>query len=453
MRGAMQPRTWLALIALAFACPLRAAPAASAEMLAAECDGLLRLAVRKPYGWAFEAADPRPHLRPGEKLARDASVVDLDPSATPAGGLLLLYAGRELGNETYIDAGRRIARGLMASQQSNGRVPARAVFSSSAGGRDVASPLQDPAPTRAALALLLAVHEHDPSDEQVKRGASRCALWLAREQSPAGTWQTLVTLEGHASPMRLVCLHTRDYRDSTLALLYASDVLNETFLKKSAQRPVDQLLKMTIDPSVTAKGLWRGFYELDGTTTAKVADYDRAVDTLATRFALQAVLGEHLFNGSPVSLEALKAAAKSLRGLRYEDGLWQRMYVMRHNEVPARQKGPAPRPDRNPFADAPPVEGDLSAVADFGLPPVLDAIERLMASGREEYRKGLARRLTDRQHVALMLAGMSDQPFIAEPAGDRSVAEGASGADTLARRLRRAHGLLLAIKAEKAGKL
>jgi hypothetical protein len=125
---------------------------------------------------------------------------------------------------------------------------------------------------------------------------------------------------------------------------------------------------------------------------------------------------------------------------------------MKLNEVPALRKGPAPKPDRNPFAEPPPIEQDLQAVDDFGLPPVLAVIERLTASGREEHRRSLARRLTDRQHIALTLTGLTDQPFTLEPAVP-AVGEPPSGGDTLRRRLQRVHSLLIQLKSEKAGKL
>jgi hypothetical protein len=170
-------------------------------------------------------------------------------------------------------------------------------------------------------------------------------------------------------------------------------------------------MRMDGAASRTAKGLWRAAYEMDGSPSAKIAALENAVDILATRYALQAVLAHHIFTGSEPSSSALNDAAASLAPLRYEDGKWQRLYALKANEIKPIAKGPAPVGSSNPFERPAPLEQDLFASSTFDLVPVLEAVERVGAAGRREYLAGLAPALSGRQQVALTLAGLTDLPL------------------------------------------
>src|SRR5438874_2020374 len=77
------------------------------SLLAHECDALIASAAKRPYGWAWAAQSDRD----SQKTPRSVGV-SLEPGATPAAGLLLLYAGDLLHELRYTDAARNVARGI-----------------------------------------------------------------------------------------------------------------------------------------------------------------------------------------------------------------------------------------------------------------------------------------------------------------------------------------------------
>jgi hypothetical protein len=393
-------------------------PAATARELSAECDALLGLVVRKPYGWAIPASDV--NRDDAGKLPRGAAVVTMGRMGTPAAGLLLLDAGRQLKSEPLKDAARQLARGVLAAQHPTGRIPERSLFANTASPRDVRSAVPPREPAQAALALLLWCLEDKPDDEPIERGAMRCAQWLGREQPPSGGWPVLVQIEGDPNaetlppPVRLIRLDQRDYRNSTLALVMAQDGLKDPFIRAAMEKAVDHLMKMRIDNSRTALGLWRACYELDGTPSEKIPELQGCVDTLATRYCLQTLMGHYLATGDTESRNALNESATTLAALRYEDGLWKRQYPLRQSEIKPITKGPAPPPERSPFEKAPPLAIDLQANDTFTLPPVLESIERAQKTQRQDLLKQMDRHYSFRQRIALTLVGLSDQPFAAE---------------------------------------
>lgn len=421
--------------------------------IAADCDALLGLVIKKPYGWALPAADATER-----KLPRGAAVVDTDVMGSSTAGLMLLYAGQALGRADYREAAWQMGRGLMAAQQRNGRVPARATFSNSAANRDAGETLRSRQSTAAAMSLLLALSQERPGDDAIRRGAHRAALWIAQQQPPAGGFPTVVELVDEKAPVKMLRLDNTGYRDALLALLYADDVLDEPIFKRAIERAIQQLMKMRMDvaTSRTAKGLWRAAYEMDASPSDRIASLASAVDILATRYALQATLAHHLFTGSEQSLSALNDAATSLAALRYQDGQWQRLYPLKANEIKPIAPGPAPVATANPFERPVPLEKDLFASSTFDLLPVLEAAERVRMGGRQNYLANLDAIFTGRHQMALALAGLTDLPLTmplpqtpekaraALAGGDGSwEVSDALGLPNVQQRIERIHGLLL----------
>jgi len=158
----------------------------AAQQLAQECDALIASAVKRPYGWAWTsqatdaaaAADRKPQ-------------VDMRPGATPAAGAVLLWAGLLLEEPRYVEAAVNVARGVVASQASNGNVVTEPTFGPTAGKREPPAAVPDRAATRAGVALLLACVGADESkDELLKRSAIRAAAWLAKQQANDGGFPT-----------------------------------------------------------------------------------------------------------------------------------------------------------------------------------------------------------------------------------------------------------------------
>src|SRR5947207_1345436 len=77
-----------------------------ARELRAECEGLIRDAVKRPYGWGWAAS--------GEVEKGKTVVVDVRGSA--AAGLLLWRAGEVLKEPKFLEAARQVGRGLAAGQ-------------------------------------------------------------------------------------------------------------------------------------------------------------------------------------------------------------------------------------------------------------------------------------------------------------------------------------------------
>lgn len=374
----------------------RAAVPEIAAQIRAESEALIRLAVQKPYGWAWPSETPD-----NQPLPRGAKLVSFDPLSTPSAGLVLFWAGQELQKQQYMDAARQAARGVLASQQTSGRIPSRLLFGSSATGRDANAQFPDRAPTCAGLSLLLTLLEAQPDNEPIKRGSTRAALWLSRQQPPTGGWPVSIQSDDADSPpIRLIRLDTPDYRNSTLALAYAGQVLKEPLLRSAVDRATERLLKMRLEPSKSAKGLWQGVYDLDGSPSDKLPQHYHAIDALASRHAMQTLLGIQIVSGGEASLASLQMPAGSLQKLRGENGQWRRLYPLKGNEIPPNAREAVSEDDGDIFTSRKPGEENLQAVGTFGLPGVLSSVERLTRDGRGNH--GFRR-------LAEVLAGLSDE--------------------------------------------
>ena len=374
--------------------------------LRAECDALLRVAVVKPYGTAWPAPD-------GDQstLPRGANLVSLDPLSTPSVGLMLLWAGRSLGEEKYVHAAHHAARGIAVSLQHSGRVPSRVVFDTSVRPRDTGGgAFPDRAPTYAGLALMLSVVDDGAENTLVRSAAARASTFLTRQQTGSGAWAVVVSKEGDdekekdSATNRQIPLHTTDYRDGTLALLYAYEVLGDVPLRKAVESAIDQLIKLRITRSKSATGLWHGAYNLSNQPLPGDGE-TYAVDSLATRHALQTLFAVHVVLGGDSTITAIEETANQLVALRYPQGQWDRHYPMTKDEVRKKETGP----DQGSTFANPAEPAQLHG--DFGLPPLLNAIGKLQQSGRAKYLEQSAKALSHKQQLALTLCGLSDSPL------------------------------------------
>src|SRR5262245_50516476 len=98
------------------------APDRYARELAAACDRLIDLSVKKPYGWGwtesteqFDAGSSRGNRRAGVMVA-------MGRQQSPAVGLVLLLSGQFLNEQKYVEAAHEAARGAASSLTKNGQV-------------------------------------------------------------------------------------------------------------------------------------------------------------------------------------------------------------------------------------------------------------------------------------------------------------------------------------------
>lgn len=376
------PRPCIVIFAILLAC----AAARSAESRAnARCDELLASVIKKPYGWAWATASAEATLPDGRQrpIPKDAAIVSFAQGGTPSMGLLLHDAGLTLRREDCLNAARQVARGILAAQEPSGRIPSSAIFSTSVSRLDGVQAIPDRASTCAGLGLLLRIIQHQ-HDEQFRRGAARAALWLMRQQTSTGVWPVLCAPETKEedepavdrTPARLVRLDGRDYRDCTLALLYAGRTMDDKILQRAGERAAQQLVRLGVQQSRTARGLWHTAYELNGQPSLRLAAHARTIDTLASRYCVQTLLAASVMSNDAELLEAARIAGESLRKLRYDDGLWQRLYEFRDGEL-ERPAGDAPRPTEV-FADPNRKISPLLIPADFGLPRTLSALDEYL---------------------------------------------------------------------------
>jgi hypothetical protein len=251
--------------------------------------------------------------------------------------------------------------------------------------------------------------EGGPEDESIRRGAARAATWLMRQQAPNGAWPA-TTLPAGLKPSdaipRIVRLDQPETRDATLAVILANEVLNDAATRKAVEKSADRLMRMRIEGSKTAKGLWRGVYDLDGSPSDKLPGRENSVDVLASRYAIETLMHVYLALGDEAALNAAQTAAESLRGLRSNTGRWRRVYRLTGNEIADDDL----RSDSsgNVFGNNQPVEDDLSAVGDFGMGRVLQKMESLQRQGRKAFLSIKPGRLTEHEILALTACGIAE---------------------------------------------
>jgi hypothetical protein len=404
----MRVVAWQAAVVCLLVARVRAEPVGRyARQLADECDALIEVAVKRPYGWAWPAT-----LESARANARQVQV-SMESGATPAAGLVLLEASDVLKDARYAAAAVNAARAVAASQQATGKILAGPTFGNSAGGRDAASAVPDRAATRAGLALLIAARGVDSSKDAQLAGAARRAIaWLLKQQAHDGGWPTAYPPD--ADPLdaeRLIRLDGSHYRDSTLALFLAADALDDKPAGKAAARAVGKLLALKVNAPKRLAGTWTSVYQMNGQFDEKhLAEFPPGADILATRYATQTLLSAFVLTRDAEAHAAIDTVATSLAGLRDEraDGSWKRLYPFeaRGSNFPATTQsvfGPTTT------TTAPSI--DIEAAGTFGLDQLLDSIRQLQQLGGDEYETRLRSQIPPREQLALTVAGLWDQPM------------------------------------------
>jgi hypothetical protein len=355
-----------------------------------ECDALIRDAVKRPYGWGWD-----PLGKPDESRKPTTRPIPMEPLTTPAAGVVLHLSGKLLDEPRYTQAALEVARGIAGSQSATGKIPSVPVFGpTSAGGRDIPSVVPDRSSTCAALGLLLTVIDSSTiPDERLHRSATRAAFWLFKQLTPNGGWQVAFPADVPArDSARLFDLSTPDYRDSTYALLLAGEVLKDQTLARGSDKTINLLMLLRInDTRDPGHQLWSAASTLAGVPDGHAVRQPGGADLLASRFAIQTLLGGYLLRGDKPWGVAMDNATRSITALRRADGSWDR-FVSR------------------PGTDAEPVSGAWNA-GDFGLADTLGAVAALKAASRENYVLMVERGFTLRQHLAGCLTGLIDIPF------------------------------------------
>jgi hypothetical protein len=352
---ATRPRHKKFVVVVALVCGLvtgvraRADEAASRRELLKACDELRHEAVTSAYGWAWAAdstaaaagADPAasPTASPKKSRARGAPAPEIDTRATASAGLVLHLLGQSLHSEPERHAAREAARGLAAVQLQTGQMPAGARLLPRPGGyAESVGIVPDRAPTCAALALMLLVIEadKDKADNRVVAGATRAATWLARQPTSAGGWQSAYPPGAGLKARRLIRLDDRSYRDSTFAMLLASSVLERREYALTADRCVDELLRVRIHADgATGQWLWPPAAKLGGEVADDIPELPPGVDLVATRYAMETLLAARIVTNHDGLDKELASAVTSITALPKPGGRWLRRYDVFASSAPA----------------------------------------------------------------------------------------------------------------------
>jgi hypothetical protein len=429
-RDLSQPAAVLVLVVLAS--PLYAEPARYARQLARECDELLAMVVKRPYGWAWAEAEPEARPRGG------AQIVNFEPGGTAAAGFMLYWAGDLLDQPRYKEAAYQAARATAACLKPTGQVPARPVFlATAAGGRETPMLVADRAPSRAALGLLLCLYdESGGKDEALRRTAARILAWLHKQQGAAGPWpQAYPPTTAPADAVRLLRLDTPDYRDSVFAMLLTADIFpDDVQARQSVERSLEFLLRARVGSASKIGGpLWATAYGLNAFATDQIPDYQPGVDVLASRQAMAALFAAYVMRGDPPQRgddervpwsKALHDAAAAVEKLPKYEGNWLRLYDYDVETTPPPPVRVVPQLG-SASATTAPTTMPRQVVGTFGMDRMLENVAALEDVGREKVITALSVNLTIRQRLGAALCGLEDDPMSAVqlPVTDDEVAE------------------------------
>ena len=372
---------------------------AAASDLAADCDALLRHAIRGSFGWGWGA--PEADQQPQANVSREARTIPIDATESAVLGTELFWAGKKLGRPEYIQAAFEVGRGVASVQARNGQIRAMGIMGTPAGPTDQPADVPERFTTRAALGLMLTLIDADPSaGSRLKAPATRAAFWLAGQQTNSGAWPTPWPPDAPLGrAYRIIRLNDSGFRDSFCALLLAGEVLDDANLRRYADRAIDQILALRVtDFRSGARGLWISAYDLDGDPCRKFPDLNRGYDLLAARNAMQSLLISYLFSLQQRDNDGLLEAARLVNGLPHEAAGWHQHYD-RRSHLPLDSDDPATQP-----ADAP-----VDRVP--GISAILDAVTQIDAVGGKKYAEFLAERRSLKQRVAEQLCGVAEDSF------------------------------------------
>jgi hypothetical protein len=437
-----------------------ALPAAAADdvrrtQLRADCDALLRDAVKTPYGWGWTTNG----VRPASGRGGAARTVTIDLRPTAAAGLVLHLAGAQLNEARYTQAAVQAARAVAAVQANSGQVPATGIIRANAGGRDEPAAVPSRTATCAGIGLLLTLADDaGDSDDAEERDAANAALfrraalkaanWLGTQQTRPGGWPVAYPPDAlPADAIRVVRLDTPSCRDATIALWLSAHVLGDERLRTRAERAVGELVTLRIvDEGGAGHDLWSTAYNLDETLHTKTDALSPAIDAQASRMVMQALLAAYLLGEDEATLPVLREAAEALARLPKENGGWRRRYDWNLRLT----SDPPAAPVQDEKEDGPPsAVFDLDSPAPGELEPavgvdeIIRAVRRLDKLGAKGYAKQLGAQMPVTHRLALVLCGLDDEALTAE-APPRRV-EGAKP-DELDERLRRAAVLVWRVR-------
>lgn len=394
-----------------------------AQQLARQCDILLEEAIRRPYGWGWDTVPLESAA--GRNTPRH---VQIDPPGTPGAALILLWASQLLDEPRYQQAALEAARGLIASQAPTGKIPEHAMFAvAGPTSRDPASPVPDRAATRAAIALFISILQSNPNaPETLRRSSQRAAQWLVRQQADDGTWPYAHPLdpEGRRST-RIIRLDLPDYRDSTLTLLMTGDALGDVETVRMANKAAAKLISLRIGPATATPApttqagadgeveappppvaanitnLWTTAYRLDGGIDPSLSEFPLCADMLASRMAMQTLIGTYLVTGQQQAGLALDASSRAAMQLRSSEAQWRKVYLA----VPTTQ------PEEPSRIFAAPTSQPYRETGLFGLPATLESAQQLKQVGQIRYLNMLSGKIGLYQQIASTISGMNDNPF------------------------------------------
>jgi hypothetical protein len=209
---------------------------------------------------------------------------------------------------------------------------------------------------------------------------------------------------------RLVRLDLPGYRNSTFALLLASDVVSRREYALTSDRCIGQLKRLRIQADgATGANLWPSAATLGGDMVDNIPELPPGADLLATRYAMETLLAARLILNHDSLDKELAAAVTSIAALPKSAGHWRRHYDL----FP--QAAAAPAPSTQPGEPSAKTQPSPDVLPEEELAQTLRAIHLVQSAGPKSWaeQKPGALRLFDR--LAVVLCGLSDVPFEDRP--------------------------------------
>jgi len=205
-----------------------------------------------------------------------------------------------------------------------------------------------------------------------------------------------------ADGTRIARLDTAETRDSILAMMLAYEVLGEPIQRRSVEKSLAFLLKARVSPGTNiGAALWQPVYGGNAVAVDQLAEFPAGVDSLASRYSMQAMLSAWVVLGDDQRLAACEAASKSLNDLiKGDDGFWHRRFSFKGASL-----DPPPKAPSNIGETVAPLPTDP------GLALTSQTIATARELGREKFRERLNANFTPKQHLAQVICGLTDDPM------------------------------------------
>src|SRR5262249_37311241 len=239
--------------------------------------------------------------------------------------------------------------------------------------------------------------------ESIDRAAARGARWFIRQQAESGAW--MVIYPPNAAPAdgtRVWRLDTPESRDCIFTTMLAYEALGDPQQRRATERAIDLLPKPRIHPPADiGAGLWQGAYTGNAIAMEDLPGFPASIDTLASRYSMQTLLGAWVILGDGQRLAAAETASQSLADLiKQEDNLWHRRFTFKGASLD-------PPPQKPQFIGEPsPASPD---------DPLLSLTSQTIPAARELSRKKfpepLAPNFAPKQLPPQTIAGLSQSPM------------------------------------------